>query len=158
MDFRLINIFKKLLHNHLIRIVARLILGSIFIYASYHKIMDPDKFAEIVYGYDLFPNETINLIAIVIPFIELTSGIALIIGFYIRPAATIIVGMLAAFVIAISVNIIRGHEFNCGCFSSDASQSAHSAWETLGRDIIFIILGIYILTYEKKQFTNVEVK
>ena len=112
MDFRLINIFKKLLRSHLIGLAARLILGGIFIYASYHKILAPDKFAEIVYGHDLFPNETINLIAIVIPFIELTSGIALIIGFYTRPAATIIVGMLVAFrILGLDqiVSVLIGH-------------------------------------------------
>lgn len=157
-DFQLNNTFKKLLRNHWIELVARLLLGSIFIYASYYKIIAPDEFAKIVYGYDLFPSETINLIAIIIPFIELISGVALIIGIYTRPAAIIIIGMLAAFIIAISINIIRGHEFDCGCFSSDTSQSAYSAWETIGRDMIFIILGIYILAYEKKQFINVEVK
>ena len=138
--------------------VARLLLGSIFIYASYHKILAPDEFAKIVYGYDLFPSETINLIAIIIPFIELISGIALIIGIYTRPAAIIIIGMLTAFVIAISINIIRRHEFDCGCFSSDASQPANSAWQTLGRDIIFMMLGIYIFVYGKEKFINAEGK
>ena len=138
--------------------MARLLLGSTFIYASYHKILDPETFAKIVYGYQLFPSETINLIAIIIPFIELITGIALIIGVYTRPAAIIIIGMLTAFVIAISINIIRGHEFDCGCFSSDASQSVNSAWQTLGRDVIFIMLGIYIFTYGKERFINVEGK
>ena len=157
-DFQLNNTFQRLMHNHWIGLMARLLLGSIFIYASYHKIIAPDEFAKIVYGYDLFPDETINLIAIIIPFIELISGIALIIGVYTRPAAIIIIGMLTAFVIAISINIIRGHEFDCGCFSSDASPSANSAWQTLGRDVIFMMLGIYIFTYGKERFINVEGK
>jgi len=133
-------------------------LGSIFIYASYHKIIAPDEFAKIVYGYDLFPSETINLIAITIPFIELISGIALIIGIYTRPAVIIIIGMLAAFIIAISINIIRGHEFDCGCFSSDTSQAANSAWQILGRDMIFMMLGIYIFAYGQEKLINVEGK
>lgn len=138
--------------------VARLLLGSIFIYASYHKIIAPDEFAKIVYGYDLFPSETINLIAIIIPFVELISGIALIIGIYTRPAAIVIIGMLTAFVIAISINIIRGHEFDCGCFSSDTSQAANTAWQTLGRDMIFLMLGIYIFSCGQEKIFNVEGK
>jgi putative oxidoreductase len=157
-DFPLNNTFQKLLRNHWIWLVARLLLGSIFIYASYHKIIAPDEFAKIVNGYDLFPSETINLIAITIPFIELISGIALIIGIYTRPAAIIIIGMLAAFVIAISINIIRGHEFDCGCFSSDTSQAVNTAWQTLGRDIIFMMLGIYIFSYGQEIIINVEGK
>ena len=139
------------MRNPWIRLAARLILGSIFIYASYHKILAPDEFAQIVYGYDLFPSGTINLIAIIVPFVELVSGIALVMGIYTRPAAIIIIGMLLAFVIAISINIIRGHEFNCGCFSSDAATSANSAWQTLGRDMLFLLLGIHVFTYGKKN-------
>jgi len=139
-------------------LVARLLLGSIFIYASYHKIIAPDEFAKIVYGYDLFPSETINLIAIIIPFVELISGIALIIGIYTRPAAIVIIGMLTAFVIAISINIIRGHEFDCGCFSLDTSQAANTAWQTLGRDMIFLMLGIYIFACGQEKIFNVEGK
>jgi putative oxidoreductase len=157
-DFQLNNTFKKLWHHRWVELVARLVLGSIFIYASYHKILAPDEFAKIVYGYDLFPSETINLIAIIIPFIELISGIALIIGIYTRSAAIIIIGMLAAFVIAISINIIRGHEFDCGCFSSDTSQAVNSAWQTLGRDMIFMMAGIYIFAYRKEKIINVEGK
>ena len=152
------NIFRKLLRNRLMGLVARLLLGSIFIYASYHKIIAPDEFAKIVYGYDLFPSETINLIAIIIPFAELISGMALIIGIYTRPAAIILIGMLTAFVIAISINIIRGHEFDCGCFSSDTSQAVNSAWQTLGRDMIFMMLGIYIFAYGQEKLINVEGK
>jgi putative oxidoreductase len=157
-DFQLNNTFQKLLRNHWIKLVARLLLGSIFIYASYHKILAPDEFAKIVYGYDLFPSETINLIAIIIPFVELISGMALIIGIYTRPAAIILIGMLTAFVIAISINIIRGHEFDCGCFSSDTSQAVNSAWQTLGRDMIFMMLGIYIFAYGQEKLINVEGK
>ena len=141
------NAFQILLRNRWMGLVARLLLGSIFIYASYHKILAPEDFAKIVYGYDLFPSETINLIAIIIPFIELISGVALIVGIYTRPAAIIIIGMLTAFILAISINIIRGHEFDCGCFSSDTFQAANSAWQTLGRDIILIMLGIYIFIH-----------
>ena len=137
---------------------ARLLLGIIFIYASYHKILAPGEFAKIVYGYGLFPSETVNLIAIIIPFIELISGIALIAGIYTRPAAIIIIGMLAVFITAISINIIRGHEFDCGCFSSDTSQTANSAWQTLGRNMIFMMLGIYIFLSGQDKSFNVEGK
>ena len=157
-DFQLNNTVQNLLHTRWIEMTARLLLGIIFIYASYHKILAPEEFAKIVYGYGLFPSVTINLIAIIIPFIELVTGIALIIGIYTRPAAIIVIGMLSAFIIAISINIIRGHEFDCGCFSSDTSQAANSAWQTLGRDIIFMMLGIYIFAYGQKKFINVEGK
>ena len=62
---------QNLLCNQWLELATRLLLGVTFVYASYHKILAPAEFAKIVYGYGLFPHETINLIAIIIPFIEL---------------------------------------------------------------------------------------
>jgi len=97
-------------------LAARWFLGITFIYASFHKILSPADFAKIVYGYNLFPEISINLIAIIIPFLELISGLALIIGIYPRSAAIIINILLLAFITVLAINMIRGHEFNCGLF------------------------------------------
>jgi uncharacterized membrane protein YphA (DoxX/SURF4 family) len=138
---------KELISSHWLVLATRLLLGVTFVYASYHKILDPAAFAKIVYGYDLFPHETINIIAVIIPFIELIVGIALITGIYSRSAALLIIAMLLAFIIVISINVIRGHEFDCGCFSLEANQNAHSAWYMLGRDIILLMFGSYIFIF-----------
>ena len=135
---------KAILLNNKTLFLFRVMLGSIFVYASFHKIIYPDKFAEIVYGYDLFPKNTINLIAITIPFIEIISGILLI--FNIKPQASLIVinGMLTSFIIIISINLIRGHRFDCGCFSIGNSSSHSSSVSLLVRDIIYLTIGVYI--------------
>ena len=98
---------QSIFNNSWIELAARWILGLTFIYASYHKILAPADFAKIVYGYDLFPNEVINLISIVLPLIELITGLALILGIYPRPAVLIINGMLAAFILVLSINLDR---------------------------------------------------
>ena len=84
------------------------------------------------------------------------TGIALITGIYTRPAVIIIIGMLTAFVIAISINLFRGHEFDCGCFSSDTRRTAGAAWRTLGRDVIFMMLGIYIFIFGQRKNIKLE--
>jgi len=109
--------------------------------------MDPEHFAKIIYGYYLFPGYAINLIAIVLPFFELFSGLSLIFGIYPRSAALIINGMLLAFIIAISINLARGHQFDCGCFSFDDTGYTYSALQLLVRDVIYFILGMQLLFY-----------
>lgn len=141
------NALKTVLENSLIELAARWILGLTFIYASYDKILAPADFAKIVYGYDLFPNNAINLIAIVLPFIELVCGLALILSIYPRSAALIINGMLVAFIIVLSINLIRGHEFNCGCFSVKKAGYLSSAEPTIVRDIIYFILGLQVYLF-----------
>jgi uncharacterized membrane protein YphA (DoxX/SURF4 family) len=137
--------------NSWIELAVRWILGITFIYASFHKIISPADFAKIVYGYDLFPEMFINLIAIVIPFLELVAGFALIIGFYPRSAAIIINALLLAFITMLATNLIRGHEFDCGCFSADQSGYTSSSEVTLVRDVIYFILGMQIVLFEGQR-------
>ena len=59
-------------------IVSRLILGGIFIYAAMDKIAHPDQFAEIVYNYKLLPGALVNLMAIVLPWVEILAGVFLV--------------------------------------------------------------------------------
>lgn len=134
--------------NSWIELAARWILGLTFIYASYHKIISPADFANIVYGYDLFPAIFIDLIAIVIPFLELIAGFALIIGIYPRSAAIIINGLLLAFIIVLTINLIRDHAFDCGCFSNAQSGYTSSPRVTLLRDVIYFIFGLQIVLFK----------
>lgn len=129
------NIF----NNSRLELAARWILGIVFIYASIHKIINPASFAKIIYGYGLFPDFSINLIAIILPFAELFSGCFLILGIYPRSALLVVNLMLLAFIIAISINLIRGYEFDCGCFSTGQATPAK---ELLIRDIIYFALGL----------------
>ena len=137
--------------NHWIELAARWILGVTFVYASYNKILAPAVFAKIIYGYDLFPALFINLIAIIVPFLELVAGLALIIGFYPRSAALIVNAMLLVFITALSINLIRGHEFDCGCFAINSSGQGTFAGSLLFRDFILLALSFYILFYRNAR-------
>jgi len=138
-------------NNSWIELAARWILGLTFIYASFHKIISPADFAKIVYGYGLFPEIFINLIAIVIPFLELVAGFALISGLYPRSAAIIINALLLAFITVLAINLIRGHEFDCGCFSAAQTGYTGSSKVTLVRDVIYFAFGMQIVLFEGKR-------
>lgn len=142
------NFRQAIVNNSWIELAARWILGLTFIYASFHKILSPADFARIVFGYDLFPPVLINLIAIMIPFIELVAALALIIGFYPRSAAIIINLMLLAFIAVLTINIIRGHEFDCGCFSAGQSGYTGSSEVTVLRDVFYFLCGMLIILFE----------
>lgn len=138
------NSLKNLFNNGWIEIAFRWILGITFIYASYYKILSPADFAKMVYGYNLFPGVLINLIAIVLPFVELISGLSLLLGIYPRSAALIINGLLLAFIFILTINIIRGHEFDCGCFSAG---NAGSPKMMVARDVIYFIMGLQVFLF-----------
>lgn len=124
--------------------VCKLALGLTFIYASYSKIQDPAAFAKILYGYGLFPAVSINLIAIVLPFIELVAGFSIIMRLYPRSALAIINLLLFMFILTMGINLIRGHEFDCGCFSV-AGQDGHiPVISTLVRDSLLLAAGWFV--------------
>jgi uncharacterized membrane protein YphA (DoxX/SURF4 family) len=145
------NFFNNILGNSWFELAARWLLGATFIYASYSKILAPAVFAKIIYGYDLFPGILINLFAIILPFAELIAGLALVMGFYPRSAALIINAMLLAFIISLSINIIRGHEFDCGCFAIDTSNQSTFSGSLLIRDFFYLALGVYVLFYRNSR-------
>ncbi len=112
-------------------------LGLLFIYASLDKIMNPGLFAKSISNYRLLPLPLLHISAIILPWLELICGIALVINRYQRAAYTIIGGLLLVFVLAITSAMFRGLDFNCGCFSMDSEES------NVGLLKIFQNLGLF---------------
>jgi uncharacterized membrane protein YphA (DoxX/SURF4 family) len=150
-SIQLNKLIKSLYDNNWIELAARWILGLIFVYASYNKILAPSAFAKIIYGYGLFPAMFINLIAITVPFLELFAGLALIIGLYPRSAALIVNAMLLIFISALSINLIRGHEFDCGCFSINSISQEAFAGSLIFRDFLVLALGLHVFFYRNSR-------
>ena len=124
---------------------CKVVLGITFIYSSFHKIEDPAGFAKILYGYGMFPHFSINILAICVPFVELTTGFCIIFGLYPRSALLIINTLLVLFILLISFNLVRGHQFDCGCFSSLPTQNQTLLnIYSLIRDIILLGAGIFL--------------
>lgn len=145
------GIIEKLLTNPLIDLAARWLLGLVFVYACIHKILEPSAFAKIIYGYQLLPGYLINVTAIILPYVELYAGACLILGIRPRSAAIVVNGMLAVFIVAITINLVRGHAFDCGCFSIHKDGYASSNVELLIRDILWFIIGLVPVFYHGEQ-------
>ena len=126
--------------------LARVSVAAIFLGACLTKIQDPESFALAVQRYRLLPGELINLVAIMLPWVELTSGLAVLLGppRWRAAGAFIIAGMLVVFTGAISLNMLRGIEASCGCFSTRADAAVSDAWN-LVRNVALIWLSLAIL-------------
>lgn len=135
--------------NRWVVLAIRIVIGGIFVYASIDKIMNPDAFARIIHNYRLFPPSLINIIAIVIPWIEIISGALLIIGWKYKAANLIIGGMLAAFIIALAISYIRGININCGCFSTTASTKSDLLMRIF--EDVLMVIGCLIIGFARKR-------
>jgi len=126
-----------ILEKRWLTIIVRIALGAIFVAASLPKIADPPSFAHMIYNYRLVPGAMINILALVLPWLELLCGVALILGIWQRSATAIIGAMLAVFVIAISINVLRLHPIDCGCF--DLTAAGRSPAEQM-LDMLWVIV------------------
>jgi len=108
---------KRLLAHPWLTIRVQIALGAIFIIAALPKIADPPSFAHMIYNYRLVPSSLINISALVMPWVELLAGLALILGVWKAAARTVVAIMLAVFIVAISINLSRDNAIDCGCFN-----------------------------------------
>jgi uncharacterized membrane protein YphA (DoxX/SURF4 family) len=122
-----------------VALACRLVVAAVFIAASIPKILEPHAFAIAVFRYQMLPFSLINLMAVFLPWIELVTGIALLVPRWTAPAAAIILGMLAVFTVAIAASYVRGINIACGCFSVDP-DAKHIGWWNLARNLGLIAM------------------
>jgi len=142
---------EKILSNKYVVFAARLILGVVFIYASLEKIQNPGGFAQAIYNYRMLPESLINIMAIVLPWMELVAGILIIIGVFVRGSALLIGVMLVVFIIALSSALIQGLDISCGCFTLEGGRTV--AATTLIEDILLMICVGIALFYGGRSFS-----
>ena len=128
---------KKLLLHPWLTVRVQIGLGLVFIVAAVPKIIDPPSFAHMIYNYRLLPGPAVNAFALVMPWIEILTGAALVLGVVVRTAAKVAGLLLLAFIVAIGVNLARNNAVQCGCFDVHAAEKTHE--ELLGemRGVVF---------------------
>jgi cation diffusion facilitator family transporter len=133
-----------------VALVARLIMAGVFIYASFDKILHPAAFSEAVYNYQLLPAQLINLLALILPWLELILGVLLLCGIWMPGAVLGINLLMITFLSALIINTARGLNISCGCFSTEATADGLTWWVVL-RDILFFVISIYLFVHHFYQ-------
>jgi len=129
-------------------IPIRIALGFIFIYSAIPKIVDPPAFAQAIWNYRLVPTLLVNGLAIILPWLELISGIALVCGLFRRGAALLVGVMIVVFMAALLVNLARGNALDCGCFSLAAAPKSHEELIAGMRLDVMRDLGILLMVLQ----------
>ena len=128
-------------------ICIRLILGTVFIWASFDKILDPASFAKNISNYHVIPFGLENTIAIILPWLEFLIGTGMILGIMVDGSIIISSFLLLLFNILIAQAILRGFNIECGCGLKEGQM--------VGIEKIienFVLLGTaYILTLRDQK-------
>lgn len=129
-------------------LVARLVVGGVWLVAGVLKLPDPAESVRAVRAYRLLPEAVVPAVGHLLPVLEVVVGLCLLLGLLTRVSATVSVLMLAAFVVGIASAWARGLSIDCGCFGGGASstQDAASAypWD-IARDVGLLLLSAWLV-------------
>jgi uncharacterized membrane protein YphA (DoxX/SURF4 family) len=153
---------RDFLSNKYLQFFLRLIIGGMFIYVAINKLANPEEFAKAIKNYDMMPFWIINIMAIVIPYLELFAGLFLIPGIFKKGSSAVIGISLVIFIVALTSAYARGLNIDCGCGFSSLIQEKASKNELLIRifEDIMMLIGIIIVFIfgEKKKTVVPEIK
>lgn len=132
-------------------VVLRLCLGAVFFYAALSKLRNINAFSYSIANYEILPYWIVNAAALFLPWLELWTGVFLILGVFVRACAALQGGLLVAFILAIAAGMIRGTELSCGCFGDHTGMTGYG--HLIFDGLCFLIAGaLFIL--ERRRFSH----
>ena len=107
-------------------VLARWLLGLLFLYMGLQKALLPVEFLKLLRQYDMVQSHLLlNLIAATLPWFEAFCGLLLVLGVAVRGTAVMLVVMLVPFTAMIALRAVAIHaagglpfcaiKFDCGC-------------------------------------------
>lgn len=129
---------RRVIDNDWLTLLSRLMIGGVFIAASFYKIIDPGAFAKSIWYYHLTPGYLINLMALILPWLELLLGLGLIVGFWYRGSIFWATLLMMVFIAALGSTIARGINIDCGCFKA-SEGTTRSAWSAIIPNFAWIL-------------------
>lgn len=141
-----------LLRSPVPMLVARLVVGIVYLWLGAQKVGDPVAFLKALRDYDLLPltpPQWMNGTVVVLPWIEIVCGVLLLVGAWLRAAGSLLLLMTVVFTVVIAM---RGFEeaarqglalcavhFDCGCGTGEVAL-CRKVLENLGLILLSIVV------------------
>jgi uncharacterized membrane protein YphA (DoxX/SURF4 family) len=138
-------------------LLLRLIVAGVFLYAGVMKIWDfrhgqsatPD-FTIAIQHFEILPKPDLAvLLAVYLPWLELTAAITLFMQRLALGAAIAVAGMTAMFLVAVGSAWKRGLDISCGCFGKDAVAINYPS--LMLRDALLFAAALALVVWEVRR-------
>lgn len=137
----------------LLILLIRVVLGAILIAAGVAKIGHFGRFATEIAAFRLLPQPVIAPLAVLLPFVEVLVGIALLLRILPNAASWTAVVLFAGYDAAVASAAARGMSVDCGCFGpNDASTTS---WGEAARDALFLVLALLVACAGSSRFGRI---
>jgi uncharacterized membrane protein YphA (DoxX/SURF4 family) len=134
-------------------LLARLVVGAVWIWAGVTKLPDPTVTVRAVRAYEILPESVVPLVGHALPVCEVVLGATLVAGVLVRVGGVLSALLLLAFVIGIASVWARGIQIDCGCFGGGGfKQNAFRdyPWE-IARDVGLMALSLLLVWRPKTE-------
>jgi uncharacterized membrane protein YphA (DoxX/SURF4 family) len=125
----------------LLLLVCQYILAAVFLMAAVTKITAPEDFRQRILDEAHLPLELARIVIWVLPWLELTCGACLVLGYAVREAALLASILLVLFTIHFFTNM---SEVDCGCFLTPLTAASLS-WLPPVRNILLLACGVRVM-------------
>jgi uncharacterized membrane protein YphA (DoxX/SURF4 family) len=140
-------------------VLARLVLGGLFVYMGLKKAIHPDDFRILIREYDMVSSAfLLNAIAATLPWFETFCGLLLLAGIAVRGTAVMLVAMLIPFTLlvlrrALAIAAAKSMpfcmvKFDCGCGAGEVFI-CHKLWE----NTILVFLALWLIAGFGRRFS-----
>jgi uncharacterized membrane protein YphA (DoxX/SURF4 family) len=135
-------------------LVARLVLGTVFLIAGAEKLTALDAFGHSIANYQIVPVALVNIGALLFVWAEIVIGVLLIAGAAVRGSALMAGSLLIIFLIAILSAMARGLQIDCGCFVSAQKSAVETVgWPKVFEDVALLAGAIFLLYFPRSYLT-----
>lgn len=122
--------------------------GALFVYAGWLKARDPGVFLIGIRSYQMLPDPFAAWLSLMLPWVEIFAGLAVITGWLRRGGLLILNGMLVVFAIVLSLAWFRGLDIDCGCFGGGGKTTLV---EGMIRDVALLALGAWLWRMDRRR-------
>lgn len=130
------------LHQPHVQLFLRFVLGGLLVLAGVTKLVDREGSRTAVSDYEVLPEAIERPFSALLPWIELSLGMLLLVGLGMTAAAALAAPLFASFAIAIGINMARGRHFDCHCFGSVHNDQI--GWSALLRATLLSVAALVV--------------
>jgi methylamine utilization protein MauE len=133
-------------------LIARLTIGTVFLLSAAGKLRAPRSFAHAIEDYEILPGRMVAGASIFIIVVESWLAIAHLLGWWLRLAVPVGLGIIASFTVAVAINLRRGRTLPCYCFDATGGESISR--RTLARLLLLLSTEVFLLANPNLFPTN----
>lgn len=123
----------------LVLLLIRFVLGGVFIYSGFSKLIAPvENFVAVIEHYQFLNPKLIQPVAVILPWLELIFGTFVFTGFLTRLSAGVLTLLAAVFASLLTRSLILKLPITeCGCFGAGISLAPKQA--------LFLDIGLFLV-------------